>query len=794
MKRLLMLQKILIIGLFGLILVLAGCSGDDGSNGAQGPAGPPGPPGVVGEPGPPSVTTSPTLLASESCTVCHGPNATLLPMNQFHDAPVINPVNTLTANIVSVAYPAVAPIRPVVTFDATLNGAPLTLDQLAPVTNVTTGARTLRAAFGIAKLIPGTPNVWQSYINRVAAGATTISGQPFTPALATAFQATTEGVVGNVAAVVGTPGRFTYTFAKDLANATIPWTAAIPAPVGAPTVIPFDATLTHRVGIQFTPSIVPEGDVRVNVVFDSVPNGALVTVTRRIATTASCTECHTPSVIAPRWGFHGSGGRVEVEFCVLCHNPGTPDPETGELVDLAVMVHKIHRGKELPSVLAGGKYIIYGNNNSLHDYSHVGYPQDARNCAKCHTAADAATPDGDNWMNRPSREACGACHDDISFVDPAPAGKRLHTGGANLPNTGCSVCHPATGPGAGQSVTNAHAIPGRAEAANFAYNIISVTNTTPGEKPVVTFEVTNPNAANARINILTDPAFTQTASGASRLQVIFGWKTGEGVIDWTNQGSGNKVGQPAAINALAAGVATANADGTFTVTSTVAIPGIAEGTGIAALDGHPASATGIRLPVKNAFFNFPITDVTAEARRTVVDIAKCDLCHDQLSIHGSNRTDSIEVCVICHNPNATDVTRRTAGVLGIDGKFEETIDFKNMIHAIHASGEGGGDPRTTPVVIYGFGGTANDFAEVTFPGNMRKCTICHIGNTWQLPLQDGILATTVNSSDDQVDPDDDGNITKTAGVCSACHDAQTIKAHMEAQGASFNVRQGNILE
>jgi hypothetical protein len=77
---------------------------------------------------------------------------------------------------------------------------------------------------------------------------------------------------------------------------------------------------------------------------------------------------------------------------------------------------------------------------------------------------------------------------------------------------------------------------------------------------------------------------------------------------------------------------------------------------------------------------------------------------------------------------------------------------------------------------------------------------CHIDPpgatppTWQLPLDVGILAVTVNSPPNLADPDDDGNITKTAGVCSACHDSAALRQHMVSQGAHFNVLQGNIIE
>ena len=77
---------------------------------------------------------------------------------------------------------------------------------------------------------------------------------------------------------------------------------------------------------------------------------------------------------------------------MTCHNPGTTDANSGETVDFKVFIHKIHRGELLPAVQAGGEYAIWGNANSKNDYSTVVFPQDIRNCAKCHTSADAATP------------------------------------------------------------------------------------------------------------------------------------------------------------------------------------------------------------------------------------------------------------------------------------------------------------------------------------------------------------------------------------------------------------------
>ena len=69
------------------------------------------------------------------------------------------------------------------------------------------------------------------------------------------------------------------------------------------------------------------------------------------------------------------------------------------------MVHKIHAGRLLDSQLrqpGGEDYTIWGYGSTKHDYAEVGFPQDLRNCAKCHSAANPATPQGDNWKTKPS--------------------------------------------------------------------------------------------------------------------------------------------------------------------------------------------------------------------------------------------------------------------------------------------------------------------------------------------------------------------------------------------------------
>ncbi len=642
--------------------------------------------------------------------------------------------------------------------------------------------------FNIAKLVPGSnggPSSWQNYINRVVAGA--IYGSQERSASGYAFGTLVNN--GN--------GSYTYTFATDIKS------AACPAPCtdaeGRALDISYQPGLTHRVTIQQGNSAYPKSAG----VYDFVPSGSGTGTRRDIVSDAKCNTCHN------QLSAHGT--RVDTRLCVTCHNPGSwvaGTPNTP--VDFKVMVHRIHYnngGTALPSVVAGTPYKI----GSV-DFSSVVFPQDVRNCTKCHDATPGATntsAQGDNWKNQPSMEACGSCHDDVYFgakADPAkPYQTKAHSGGVMSDNSACALCHAAGKFTDSKDIVVAHNFPARFKAATakFKYNILSATPTTAGSKPVITFSVTDPTNADAPYDIKTAAAFT-AAGGASSLTVKLGWSTS----DFGNDSSGQAFGQPVSINALTAAVPGATA-GTYTVTSTVAVPATQTGTLRVMMDGHPAgdvTTAGTftdRLPVTSVFKDFPITSSVA-ARRLVVDIAKCNVCHGRLSLHGNNRTDEPGVCVICHNPNATDASRRpsTAGVLtgGADGKLEESIDFKTMIHAIHAGESGKGGFRSKGITVYGFGGSVNDFSKVVFPGKLNDCAICHAGSsyqltgTWGAPTANGILGTTISSGASTTSSADNLRITPIAAVCSSCHDSAAAKVHMQDSfnAANFSATQAAI--
>ena len=246
----------------------------------------------------------------------------------------------------------------------------------------------------------------------------------------------------------------------------------------------------------------------------------------------------------------------------------------------------------------------------------------------------------------------------------------------------------------------------------------------------------------------------------------------------------------------------------------VAIEGrlVCKDTGLSPSLGCPTAAPYPNIPVKSATtdiaFKTTAAAKVANQRRQVVHIDKCKGCHyDQkhgdtvvprLSLHGANRNENLDLCVVCHNPNQTDVPYRASGP-------ETPIDFKVMVHSIHSGGF-----RKTPYVVMGFGSSVNDFSSVRFPAELRKsCLMCHVVDStgkgsFELPLKPNVLGTTVKTQSVyevpagaarsiDVNPANDLKISPTATTCSACHDNSEVRSHMiKTGGASFSTTQDQI--
>jgi len=490
----------------------------------------------------------------------------------------------------------------------------------------------------------------------------------------------------------------------------------------------FDRHVTHSIGMwagrdlsEFDLASIRNYD---SDVYTWVPDGSAVTVTRDVIRTASCEKCHDP--------LQAHDERRGIELCVICHQPQSSDPDTGNSVNLPVMIHKIHMGSQLPSVLAGGKYQIIGFQQAVSDFSTVVFPSDPRNCTACHEQDSGAAQA--NAYLKPNRAACGACHDNVNF-----ATGQGHLDLPQISDNECASCHIPQGElDFDASIIGAHMIPRfSASLPGVVFDILSVTGAGPGLKPTVTFTVKDKSGNNLDITKM-------------QLQLVMGGPT----TDYASSVSENVT------KATGAG-------GTYTWTMANALPANATGTYAVGIEGYNSVTllpdTTIAQTVRDAGANvvkyFSVDGSPVQARRQVVSLDKCNKCHSSLSVHGDNR-NRIEQCVICHNPNGTDVANRPANKLPA-----QTIQFAYMIHRIHT-----GADSTAEYTIYGYRASVNDFTDVRFPGDRRDCAVCHVNGAKQLPLPDGLL--NVTSPRGLLNP-----MGPATAACTGCHTSVAAASH-----------------
>ena len=543
----------------------------------------------------------------------------------------------------------------------------------------------------------------------------------------------TSPITGATAVQAGTDAAGAAGFTDiELGHATYRFRTALPAD--------FDRSKTHTLAIYATrnTSAIVGKNYFENVEYDFRPDAEPVTETWAAVTNIeqSCNRCHNPLAA------HG-GSRQDVKLCVTCHNPQTVDPDTGNTVNFKVMVHKIHRGADLPSVEAGTPYQIIGFNQSVHDYSNVEFPQDIRNCTTCH---QATAPEGHIWYARPSRAACGSCHDNVDF-----ATGEGHAAGAYADDTACASCHVPQGEREfDASIKGAHTVPFKsAQLKGLNATIVSVENAAPGQKPTVKFQLTENDGT-----VLNPQPFGTTPASLNLL--LAGPTTDYAIFPVIRENASG-----------------ASFDGTVaTYTFQNAIPEGATGSWAASIEVRRTvtlnpGAEG-QQTVREAAYNpvkyFAVTDSEPVARRMVVDMAKCNECHDRLALHGGQRLNAQE-CVFCHNPNGNDTDRRAPEELP-----GESIHFKRMIHRIHT-----GEELTQEYTVE----NAN-FNEVRFPGDRRDCQTCHIAGTYTPPLPDTALPTVIPEGRDYYTPQQ-----PVAASCLGCHDTRSAAAHAFVNTAPF---------
>lgn len=488
MTRHRLLPTALLVALpLSLSLLLAACTGDKGvtgatgatgpagAPGAEGPAGPSGTPGATGAIGPAGPTGAAGTTGAQGPTGATGDVGSSGAQGPTGDTGPLGPDGAGT-NLSRYEE---------------LPGVVIAINRVAPVVGTTAMVgSTLSVTFTVKKK-NGTilPLESLSYSALYVSGPTS-SYQMISPVLADVKSRATANA----------DGSYTYVFAT-----AIP--ATYPAPLNDSTAFGLDdgelqgqalRSGTYTVGLEayrnYTSGGVTYRDAG-NATKDFLFGTATVFEPREVVKNDNCNQCHN------QLRAHG-GIRRDVKNCVLCHTAGAEDRNVpaveggtpGVSIELGVMVHKIHNAKHLPSVLgittdADGnrvysatpkplKYVGY--NNTVTDFSTVQFPvwpnfnvvmpQDigyatgtlttaqkaadaetrrgVTDCAKCHGDPDGTGPltapaQGSFATSKPTRRACGSCHDDIVWAN------RYLANNAPMPEQTsdgqCRTCHVDSG-------------------------------------------------------------------------------------------------------------------------------------------------------------------------------------------------------------------------------------------------------------------------------------------------------------------------------------------------------------
>jgi OmcA/MtrC family decaheme c-type cytochrome len=744
----------------------------------------------------------------------------------------------------------------------------------------------------MAKLVPGangSPSKWVSYL--IATVDPTKTTGDFS-----ALRAPNTDSNGKLEYLGG--GQYKYTFATDITKVKAyvdSSTVSYKADVGDVT---YDAALPHRVVIQIAgpargtgnntadgSTIAPAANLEnpLNLVWNSTAPQ------RDIVAIESCNNCHSAL------SFHGSGARVDTDYCVTCHTnqrkytaggiasvlgtttvkyddgstevvpswtpgQGAAATATGEplkfpngnaMRDFPIMVHSIHAGERLP-VRAMTTDPATGKDRPSDYIDEVAFPQPLTNCTTCHSGtavgAVVATPQGDNWKNNPSRMACGACHNNVDFATGA---NHPGVGGPRADDSQCKTCHTAdaiskiyhvsvdpTGSAdrGGYPPNTAANTPTQGLPSGFgpAIALASATNP-PAGVPKVAFEISQVTVASQKASVKYRILFDGTpvtflpagdkfllpnVDGTPQIVVTYGLLE-DGVTtvaDWT----ANKTVTVKQCRDQVANTCTQtgpDASGYYTATfqSAQLLPAGAKlitaalginYNGLVKLD-HPSYPKGIRLR-EPAFAMRPATVIdganTTEVRRTIVEAARCNRCHNQLgvepSFHSGARNNP-QGCAMggCHFE--TKSTGHTGEANDYGGGW--ALGAKNMIHAIHGASkrEQAFNYEATAKNLKGFG-------TIKYPGILNNCEQCHVpcsydfGNTTNQIASTNLLWATDANADmrnptnkppigqspwikaigkGEIDYRVDNLVSSPiTSACFACHDSQTAIAHFRANG------------
>jgi hypothetical protein len=592
----------------------------------------------------------------------------------------------------------------------------------------------------------------------------------------------------------------------------------------------YDADVTHSLGVYARRDL-REFDLDryvTNELEHWVPSGSAEAMPRSIVTTETCNgRCHDPLAI------HG-GSRKKIELCILCHNPNQDiDPDTGNSVDMPLMIHKIHMGAEL----ANG-YNIIGYRQSNHDYSNVIYPAAITECESCHTGGtptenfpmvanpaaalvcdysgkgettlnwkytgdveikvrSASNPEGKLFARggKSGSAATGKWVGDGMVFDlyDAASMELIQSVPVNATVLGCVSNAPGSFRG----------LPG-VDHSNWMDNLSRKTcgschdsiDFATGEGHIVQ---TTDGSCHFCHKANTGVEFDNSVVGAHTTLYKSAQLPGVLVkfieVTDTNPGDnpsvifsvGGKNGKynPADMNRLRLVLNGPNDDFSFYEIETVGDKAVAYGsnwkyTFEAALPEDAMGSYTVSMEGRvdaDVDYGDEVDGERDYAQNPMMAFAVTDAtAMPRRMVVDNEKCESCHVSLSLHGGNRTEVQYCTSchrpDLVDIAEPLQESVNMKWMIHKIHR----GAELENGYVVIRSRG--TYDFSNIEFTGDLRNCEACHVNGSEQLPLPTGLLPQlTPNFWWDEIEP--------AAAACLSCHDGDSAAAHAYANTTIF---------
>ncbi|GEJ56497.1 multiheme c-type cytochrome [Anaeromyxobacter diazotrophicus] len=469
--------------------------------------------------------------------------------------------------------------------------------------------------------------------------------------------------------------------------------------------------------------------------------------------------------------------------------------------------------------------------------------QDYRNCDVCHAGA---AQQGE-VVTTIARRTCQGCHPDLWYGDgPTDPVHLAHPGGPQADDTRCAGCH--VDPGAIVPHSEAHQAPFKSPYYNtLSVKLVAVSGMVAGGFPTVTFSARDLNGPLTPSLTAPVPLADAGRSGraspvpralASVSFTLIGPSTEYLRTSPTVSDSTSATSSPPRL-----AVEDPVVKGQYSYTFTKALPATASGTWTVVITASRSVKTAVY--DNTGKFTWPYTGETlAETtdndvqyvdlaagvwpggtpvpRRRVVDTAKCNVCHLRLQMHGSR--NQVQYCVTCHTADFTDFGSRpkradksgmvnlstvtTSATTGLpvaatyDGIEERSVHLKVMQHRIHTGYRTGSASLglAKPFVIVF--GSPYFFDDVTMPNMIRNCTLCHVGNAFEIENIDSRQAYTVANETPNLQhqgtpaapapsthsPNEPHTPPITA-ACMGCHDTQAALTHSRQFTTLDNVEQ-----